>query len=228
METATHSQPRTKLFLISGMWFMSLLVVGFVGYFIGEKGLPEKSVLNAKAVHPSPTPIPTANPQNALDTTYYNLSSDTITQGPQKEETSENTVCKKTGFAQKWEYLTAYEVEENDTLQSIAKKQLNDEGRVNEILQVNGVGPLVVGYTLYLPPPNVPKSSGNLKQVYGKLLKKSQASWHIGFSSDPDGQGILIPAFLFENIADRDDYMSGDCLKIFFDDGYTVYSVARQ
>jgi hypothetical protein len=147
---------------------------------------------------------------------------------PQSISPTSAAFCKKAGFAQKWEYLTPYIVKQNDTFQDIATSELHDATRVNEITQINGVNPVVVGSTLYLPPPSVAKSSGNLREVYGKLSDKNSVSWHINFSVDPKGQGILIPSFWFEGLADTSSYKIGDCVKVFFDDGYKVYSLSLQ
>lgn len=141
---------------------------------------------------------------------------------------SNNSTCPKTGFAQKWEYLTAYTVKQNDTLESIATDQLKDASRVNELLKINGVGPYVVGSTLYLPPPSITKSSGNIQQVYGKLVERNDTSWHVSFTADKTGQGILIPSFLFNSVPNKDSVKMGDCVSVLFDNGYKIYNLSLQ
>ena len=219
-----HDQFGTKMFL-SSLWVVSLIFVGFIGFAWGQgsKTTDTKKVLmaNTSQVPVTVAPSPQITP-NSFSNNIPGAGVNTPT------PTVDTTPCGKTGFAQKWEYLTAYVIKENDSIQNIAKEQLKDESRVNEILQINGVGQLVVGSTLYLPPPTITKSSGNIKQVYGKLVEKNNTSWHISFSSDPKGQGILMPSFLFEGIGNRDTYKIGDCIKVFFDDGFKVYSVSLQ
>ena len=211
-----------KMFF-SSLWVVSLFVVGFIGFAWGQgsKTPDTNKVLSANTSQVTLAPSPQVT-SVAVSNTVPGVGENTPI------PTMDTTPCTKTGFAQKWDFLTPYVIKQNDSIQSIAKEQLNDETRVNEILQINGVGPLVVGSTLYLPPSTITKSSGNLKQVYGKLVEKNSTSWHISFSSDPKGQGILIPSFLFDGIANKDTYKIGDCLKIFLDDGFKVYSVAIQ
>jgi hypothetical protein len=214
----------TRKVAIGLLWIVSLIICLVVGYAWGSAS---KSVLagdtltlnsTSPSVSPTATPVLSA-PTNVPSTIFPTTVSPTLPVN--------SVACNKTGYAQKWEYLTPYVVKQGDSVENIANEQLHDETRVNEILQINGVG-LVVGETIYLPPSNISKSSGNLKQVYGKLLEQNNTSWHIGFSSDPKGQGILIPSFWFEKLANKDTFKIGDCIKVFFDDGYTVYSVALQ
>ncbi|HEX7042545.1 MAG TPA: LysM peptidoglycan-binding domain-containing protein [Patescibacteria group bacterium] len=199
--------------LIGITWVISLILVGFVSYNYGRAGISTRSNANkpqlvlSNTASPSPDMVATSTP---------NLSP------------TPSAFCSKTGFAQKWEYLTSYTVKQGDTLENIAVSQLGDSSRVNEILQLNGVGPLVAGSTLYLPPSTISKSSGNLREVYGKLVEKNSISWHINFSSDENSQGILIPSFWFDTIANKDSFKIGDCVKVFFEDGYKVYSVSLQ
>lgn len=208
-----------KIFL-TVVWGISVIAAGFIGYGYAHMQDSDKNVLQANTlITPSPSPQVTPNVADYTASTNNSISPTTAVN---------TTNCPKTGFAQKWEYLTAYEVKTNDTLQSIATDQLKDVSRVNEILQINGVGPYVVGSTLYLPPPTITKSSGKLKQVYGRLMEKNATSWHLGLSNDPKGQGLLIPSFWFESIPNKDSYKTDDCLKIFFDEGYKVYSVSLQ
>jgi hypothetical protein len=208
-----------KMFF-SALWFVSLIIAGFVGFVWGQGSKTNEStnVLSANTSPVTVAPSPSGASNSNLPGSGGNIPTPTVN----------NITCNKNGFAQKWEYLTAYVIKQNDSIQSIAKEQLKDETRVNEILQINGVGPLVVGSTLYLPPSTITKSSGNIKQLYGKLMEKSNTSWHVSFSSDPKGQGILIPSFLFEGIPNKDTYKPGDCIKVFLDDGFTVYSVSLQ
>lgn len=218
-----------KIFL-SFLWIVSLIISGSIGFTWGQGNKPDEAtkVLSASnTLQASVTATPT--PQHIVSSTNKVVGplENTPTLTPTPTPTVVSPTCSKTGFAQKWEYLTPYVVKQGDTMQTIAKEQLNDETRVNEILKINGLE-LIIGATLYLPPSMVTKSSGNLKQVYGKLMGKNTASWHVAFSNDAKGQGILIPSFWFEKISNRDAFKIGDCIKVFFDDGFTVYSVALQ
>jgi LysM repeat protein len=207
-----------------------LVVVGFLSYaFIkghisGQSGA-NKNVLSSSTGQITPIQNDTPIPQNST-----NAASDITpaTESNSAPAQTNNKTCSKNGPAQKWEYLVPYVVKDGDTLQSIATTQLNDASRVNEILQINGQGPYVVGSTLYLPPASITKSSGNLKEVSGMLVEKNSSFWHISYSSDPKGLGVLIPAFWFDGVSDSDSFAVGSCIKVLFDDGNKVYSVALQ
>lgn len=190
------------------IWVVSLIVIGYGGYILGQQQSPTQKN-PTKNVLAEINSLPTSAPQNAAPSGV-------------------NTTCNKSGYAQQWEYLTSYVIKENDNLPAIAASELHDESRVNEIMQINGVGPLVVGSTLYLPPDIVTKSAGKLKQVHGKLIEKNASMWHLSFNNDEKGIGILIPTYWFEGITNKDEYKTGDCLTILFDDGFKVFMVTRQ
>lgn len=220
--------------LLSILWICSIFISGFIGFIYGRSNQnsqtgAEKNTLAVSINQITNTPTPTSI---SIPIPIPSPSAKSITPTVAPTVIPTNTVksdsCSKTGFAQKWEYLTAYIIKQNDTLQGIATLQLNDSTRVNEILQINGVGPLIADSTLYLPPSTVSKSSGNLKKVYGKLVEKNSASWRINFSNDTNGQGILIPSFWFQGITNIDSYKIGDCIEVFLDDGYKVFSVSLQ
>jgi hypothetical protein len=215
-------------FLLGTLWVISLLIVGYLGFIYGKgssaqqsKTTQEKTVLQAtnQALNiQTPTPSESSLEKNALPVSTENVTPTAVI---------ENT-CSKNGFAQKWEYLTSYTIKGGDSLQSIAADQLKDATRADEILKINGVGSLVVGSTLYLPPSSITKSSGNIKQVYGKLVEKNSVSWHLSFTAGTTGQGILIPAYLFDSVPNVSTYKIGDCLSILLDDGYKIYSLTLQ
>jgi hypothetical protein len=222
MEDATNQDnsgsSNLKIYF-AAFWLLSIVVAAGVAFFYGKTS-------NQSAGSNAPNVLSSTN-QISVEPTPTTASQ--IVQVTQEvSPVQDNKTCSKYGFAQKWEYLTAYSVKENDTLESIATKELKDATRTNEIIKINGVGPFVVGYTLYLPPPSVTKSSGNLKQLYGKLVAKNSSSWQVNLSTDPKGQGILIPSFLFETVVNKDAFKVNDCLKIFLDDGFKVYTVSQQ
>jgi hypothetical protein len=203
--------------------FIGLLGFSYIKGMLSGQSNSDKKVLAttsqityAPVVKPSPT-IEVTAAVTILPTGEDNVPS-----------AASNKSCDRYGYAQKWEYLTSYTIQPNDTLQSIATAQLHDPSRVNEIVQLNGAGPYVVGTTLYLPPPSITKSSGNLKEVYGLLIDKNASFWHISFSSDSSGLGILIPSYWFNDIANSNSFIVGDCIKVLFDDGNKVFSAVMQ
>jgi len=212
------------IFVVLLLVFIGLISFSFIKGKLSSQPNSNKNSLDASTSQITPVQALTVSPTVAAQVANT-ISPTTATNIP---SAASSKACARTGNAQKWEYLTSYTVKENDTLQSIATAQLNDPARVNEIIQLNGVGPYVVGTTLYLPPPSITKSSGNLKEVFGKLVDKNTSFWHISFSTDSNGLGILIPAFWFNSIPNSNSFSVGDCITVLYDDGYKVYSVALQ
>jgi hypothetical protein len=205
-----------------------IFVAGFFGYIYFQGHFTNQSNANKPVLSASTnqiTPIATPNPNPQGTTAIANTTPASSNQTAPAQTTK---ACLKNGPAQKWEYLVPYVVKDGDTLQSIATTQLNDANRVNEIIQLNGQGPYVVGSTLYLPPSSITKSSGNIKEIYGMLISKDSSYWHISYSSDPKGLGVVIPSFWFDGLANESSFNTGDCITVLFDDGNKVFSVALQ
>ena len=208
-QPAKSPETSSARIILSFIWVLTLIIAGYFGFLYG-KGTSSAGDASAKKVLPAvssmtSTPIPQSTPSIV-----------------------DNNVCKKSGFAQKWEYLIPYVIKENDSLQSIVASELKDPSRINEVMELNGVGPLVLGSTLYLPPKSITKSTGNIKQVHGKLIEKNNASWQLSFNGQKDGQGILIPSFWFGEIPNTESYKVDDCLTVLLDDGFKVFTVSKQ
>lgn len=208
---------------------LALALIGILGYIYVKSNIASQANTNTNTLHASTNQLNQIQAPSTVAQVATTISTTAPTAaeniGPSK--TLQNN-CAKNGPAQKWEYLDSYTVQAGDTLQNIAATQLHDASRVNEIVQLNGTGPYVVGTTLYLPPPSVSKSSGNLEEVYGMLYEKNASFWHISYSSDPKGLGILIPSFWFDGVANSNAFTVGDCIKVFFDNGNKVYTVSLQ
>lgn len=235
VESSSQASANLKL-LIGFLWVFSIIFTGFVGYGFGKESVGKQTESQAKVLNAQTnqiasvqdsitTPVPIAVEEKTETATAPTIAPI----GPaSSSSTTTESVCSKTGFAQKWEYLKPYVLKPNDSLQSIARDELKDETRVNELMQLNGVGPFVVGATVYLPPSSITKSSGKIKQIYGKLVEKNDSSWHISFTGDKSGQGILISSFLFQGVPNTTTTKVGDCLTVLLDDGYKIYSLALQ
>lgn len=220
--TKSTSTDQFNLKIYFGIILITFVLIAFAGGYVLGKGS------NMNPADLSKNEPNTSSKQISENTSPTPIAATLLDAEANKAATQDENACTKYGFAQKWEYLTPYIIKENESLPIIAKEQLKDETRLNEITKINGFGPFVVGSTLYLPPSSITKSSGNLKQVYGKLYEKDSTSWHLILSTDPKGQGILIPTYLFEKVPNKDSYKVGDCLKVFLDDGFEIYSVSLQ
>lgn len=199
--------------LVTFLWIISLIAVGFISYFLG-KGSSTPSTQKA------PTPIA----QDILPTQVpVTPSPEVLT--PAVTEDLEKKVCPKNGLSQKKDYLVSYTIKPNDTIDNIAKEQLRDSSRVNEILTLNGNTQLVVGGILYLPPAGIKQSSGNVKEVSGMITKNDASSWQLSYGGGVKGLGLWIPGYWFNGIVGKDNYKIGDCVTILLDDGYKVYSI---
>lgn len=220
--TDTQTSENSSKSILVGMWIVSVFAIFGVGYIFGQatKTSQNQNTQKVMGVESLPQSTPTTEIEPTIITPTINLKP--------TEKIDLKSSCTKSGFAQKWEYLISYTIKEGDSLQSIAENEMGDSGRTNEILQLNGVGPLVVGSTLYLPPKNITKSNGKIRLLYGKLVLKNASNWQLSFNDDKEGQGILIPTFWFADILGKDSYKLGDCLEVLLDDGFKVFSVKMQ
>lgn len=196
------------------LWIMSLIFVGFFSFIAGQNTKPS-SVISAPAT-----------PTIVIPDTVKGVSDVNISPSPQIDL---NGICAKSGLSQKSEFLTPYTIQDGDSLVKIAETQLKDASRVNEITQLNGnTSGLSAGSVLYLPPLSLPKSSGNLAQVSGMIIKKDNATWQLSYGGGAKGLGIVIPAYYFSGVENKDDFKIGDCVTVFLDDGVKVYTVTKQ
>ena len=219
MEEGYNESTQNKQVIAAIALTFLLIILGVIGYIYIKKSMPStnQNVLNASTTV-SPTQSISPTPQAITNTTTTIAPASTLPDKP----------CSKNGPAQKWEYLISYTVKDGDTLDSVATTQLHDSTRVNEILQLNGTGPYVVGSIIYLPPPSITKSSGNIKQVSGLLVEKDSSYWHLSYSTDPKGIGILIPSFWFNDVSESKSFTVGACISVLLDDGNKVFSITSQ
>ncbi len=117
--------------------------------------------------------------------------------------------CTKNNFLPKNQYLPAYQVKQGDTLLSIAKTQLKDASRVNELIQLNSdIYPslsiekpfLEKGWKLALPPKDT-VTNGLVYVVAGRVTK-SAYGW--GIHSKNSSTGPFLLSELPENIVTND------------------------
>jgi len=218
--------PHTQVIVGMSVIFLFILA-GFFVYLFMKGNISKQPTTSGNVLNASTKQI---NPIQNVNATPYTVtnSENVITPSTQNSTIPSGITCSRYGPAQKWEYLEPYTVKDGDSLQSIASTQLNDPSRVNEILQINGQGPYEVGSTLYLPPPSITKSTGNIEEVYGLLTEKDSSYWKISYSSDPNGMGILMPSYWFDTISNSNSFSVGNCVKVLFDNGNKAFSVSTQ
>lgn len=121
------------------------------------------------------------------------------------------------------DYLEKYTVKKGDTLLSIAKSELDNSSRVQELIQLNKntypelslENPFIeVGWSFYLPPKDV-VTTGVLAKGHGEITEIHQSYWLVMY-----GQGGVHlewdSSTKFENKA-IDQYKEGDCITYLID-----------
>lgn len=101
--------------------------------------------------------------------------------------------CTSYGLLDSDFYLNKYTVNEGDTLLSIAKNELGDSSRVDELIQLNETyypglsiqNPFIeIGWQLRIPPKFFPRSSGIIQGEAGKILESREDAIVINLKSD--------------------------------------------
>lgn len=195
------------------IWIIVLLCVSVVSFIIGRSSvMPTTQTTQTAQVQPTTEQI-TNPPSSPISPT---VAADL-----------EGT-CDITGPSQKKEYLKTYILKEGDSLALIAERELGDKTRTSEIIQLNDNSPpMTVGGTLYLPPDDIPQSSGKIFQTSGKIIKKDTVSWQLSYGGGAKGTGIVFPGYWFKDLPQMDEFQLGDCVTILFDNGVKVYSVKK-
>jgi len=134
---------------------------------------------------------------------------------------SKKSDCSFYGFGQKEKYLPRYVVKRGDSLLSIAKNQLNDSSRVNEIIEMNKEtypslsleNPFIeVGWELYLPPENTDKTNGLIFVVNGNVSISKQG-WGVGWKNSGVGP---FPLSDLSTKAESEQISQGDCVAVIY------------
>lgn len=202
---------KTSKSLLIFLWIVSLAIFSGLSFFIGRNSF--YPALNSYSTAPTPSSVLGAQNTNISPTPSVDLSG----------------ICKKSGASQKSEYLRAYIIQAGDSLQSIAEKELGDVTRVDEISKLNAdASGLTAGSTVYLPPEGMKKTSGNLVQLSGMIVRQDNAVWQISYGGGVGGLGVAIPAYYFTDVANKSDFTLGDCVTIFMENGVKVFTLSRQ
>lgn len=200
--------------LLIFLWVVSLALVSGFSFMVG-KNTPDSTL---KGLSMSQAPTNTGGTQ---------AQTEAISPAPSVDL---NGICKKSGASQKSEYLRPYTVQPGDSLQSIAEKELGDKARIDELTKLNTdlAGLTTVGSTLYLPPQGMEKTSGNLFQTSGMIVRLDNSVWQISYGGGVNGLGIAIPAYYFSEVTNKNDFAVGDCVVVFMDNGVKVYKITKQ
>lgn len=209
MESKTNNSLSSTVNIVAFFWIVSLLLVGFVGYYIGQ----------------STTSLTKNTPQTPVAPTTAEISLLGSTPTPTIDLES---ICVKSGPSQKKDYLIPYILKEGDSFQSIAEKELGDATRVSELTTLNADQTnLTLGSTIYLPPPQITSSSGHIYEISGKIVQKDNATWQLTYGGGKSGPGLLIPAYYLKDIPNLDSFHVGDCVTVLLDNGVKAYSIKK-
>lgn len=143
--------------------------------------------------------------------------------------------CPKYGLSPEEEFLRTYRVRPGDTLLSIARGQLDDSSRYNEIIVLNSSrlphlsfeNPyLEVGWTLYLPLMSIRGIEEPLVKLNGEISEIDEnGRWRVVY---PGGMGYFLPTDRTQ-FPQGVQFKVGDCVSIIYESGIgIVYSVALQ
>ena len=211
----TISNPISKTFVIL---VTTLLVIGvicaviFTGYFVSNL------IKNMGKTPKTSTYYPSNQNYN------FPVQATTPTSIPNSTPTIEKCTL---GLIPKDSYLDTYIVKPGDTILSIARTELGDVSRVNELIALNVdrypsisvQTPLIEqGWSLYLPPKTINKSSGIIAAVNGEVIRKEDKYWWLRTRAINSQQGdfplVLDNATKFIGIK---LLQIGDCVKVIYD-----------
>jgi hypothetical protein len=205
-----------------------MILLPFLGFFLGMEyqrrvfsGLTYQEIAGTIEAPQTPSVLPkSAAPEPAP---------------PKVEPYKLKKNCPKYGFSQEEEFLRAYRVKQGDTLLLIARSQLDDSSRYNEIIVLNSwrfphlsvEDPyLEIGWTLYLPPMSIRSLEGRLFKINGELAEiDDNGRWRI---IQPGGMGYFLPTDRTQ-MPEGVQFKVGDCVSILYEsERGIVYSVSLQ
>lgn len=240
-ENSQPNKSKRHLVFLVGIAFI-LFLVGVGGYFLGMKKTSQSTNTPSvtKVYNQSGQPlqhvilqqgdktqivIPQTHEQKNID--FTNLATK-LPDGSFKCELKDASVFD--------EFLNQYVVKKGDTLLSIAKNQLNDTSRVQELIELSYSrypslslnNPFIeVGWKLYLPPKFLNVShSGKLALVKGEILEDREKYFRVQIHP-----AINAGAGLYEKnkhivYLGKESFTVGDCVSILVDIAGVNYVLA--
>lgn len=140
-------------------------------------------------------------------------------------ETNVSSRCPSYGLLDKDFYLNKYTVKKGDTLLLIAKYELGDSSRVDELIEINKTwypslsiqAPNIeVGWQLRIPPKFFPKSSGFIIGEGGKVLRDREDSMLINLKSDQRIETLISKTPQIKYLGSS-SFKQGDCVYVIGD-----------
>jgi hypothetical protein len=204
-----------------------MILLPFLGFFLGMEY--QRHVFSSLTYQKMAATEKLRHPQQAPQKRSWQVPS------PKIEQYKLRKNCPKYGFSPEEDFLRAYRVKQGDTLLSIARSQLDDSSRYNEILILNSwrfphlcleYPFLEVGWTLYLPPMSIRGLEGRLSKINGELAEIDEnGRWRI---IQPGGMGYFLPTDR-TRMPDGVQFKVGDCVSVLYEpERGIVYSVSRQ
>src|SRR5258708_8778115 len=133
-----------------------------------------------------------------INSGFINQQQQRVSNNHQPTEHTTASTCTKQGLQPKDDYLPTYTVKSGDSLLFIAKSQLKDISRVNELIILNkdrypqlSVNPSLLqqGWKLNLPPQNVGITNGHIYVISGniELYPDDRKLWGVRCNSEGAG-----------------------------------------
>lgn len=205
---------------ISKLLAMTLFIIlPFIGFYLGLKYNQNNTSIDSSS-----------SIANTLNT---------VTASPFANPTTAVNKCKEYGYSSKDFYLRTYTVKQGDTLLSVAKNQLGNSSRVNEIVQMNkdhypdlsiNTPFLEVGWQLYLTPDFITSSSGDIVNLKGDISLTNDFDWRVKQAYE---NATVNTVYFNTNTQffnkEKELYKIGDCVSIIMESSnHRVYSVTPQ
>lgn len=133
--------------------------------------------------------------------------------------------CSSYGTINKDLYLNEYVVQDGDTLLKIANRELGDDSRVDELIQLNkGLYPslsiqsptIEVGWKLQILPKIFPKSTGSIEGISGEITNITDKEIVINLFSNKKAETVsyITPNTIYLG---KDSFKIGNCVHIIKD-----------
>ena len=161
---------------------------------------------------------------------HTGLPAQPLPQNPKKVEEDKSISGCEYGWDSIYDYLEKYVVRSGDTLLSIAKNEMGDVSRYQELIDINEQtyphlatynSFLEVGMTLHIPPIEWGATAGHFLVPRGEILKIEKNRYFID-SLDRMDSRFTSNSFIVDErtiYKDKKDYKAGDCVVMVYTSG---------